>query len=83
MISSMNFFLGLNPHFSQAICCEAGTHCVYFVALEKHPQHTVSMPAGVFRRAPRIHNPFQLLATTLVRNAAKDDLPPKQILSHR
>ena len=39
--------------------------------LEKHPQHTDSMPAGVFRRAPRaprIHNPFRLLTMNLVRN---------------
>jgi hypothetical protein len=65
-----------SPHFSSAICCEAGKRCVYFVGvsqarlptLEKHPQHTDSMPAGVFPRAPRIHNPFRLLATNLVRN---------------
>jgi hypothetical protein len=58
-----------NPHISQATCYEAVKHCVYFVALEKHPQHTDSMPPGVFRRAPCIHNPFQLLATIFVNYA--------------
>ena len=32
----------VNPHISQAICCEAVKHCVYFVSLEKHPQHQTS-----------------------------------------
>jgi len=56
-------------HISQATCYEAVKHCVYFVSLEKHPQHTDSMLAGVFRRAPRIHNPFRLLATIFVKYA--------------
>jgi len=58
-----------NLHISQAIYYEAVKHCVYFVALEKHPQHTDSMPADVFQRAPRIHNPFRLLATIFVKYA--------------
>ena len=29
-----------NLHISQATCCKAGKHCVSFVPLEKHPQHT-------------------------------------------
>ena len=59
----------VNLHISQAIYCEAVKHCVYFVALEKHPQHTDSMPPGVFRRAPSIHNHFRLLATIFVKYA--------------
>ena len=29
------------------------------------------MPPGVFRRAPRIHNPFQLLTTIFVQYGVK------------
>jgi len=61
------FCFAINPYISQATCCEAGKHCVYCVALKKYPRHTDSMPAGVFPRAPCIHNPFQLLATIFVK----------------
>jgi hypothetical protein len=63
------FCYRINPHISQATCYEAGKHCVYFVPLEKHPQHTDSMPPGDFLRAPRIRNPLQLLATIFVKYA--------------
>ena len=59
----------LSLYFSQAICCKAVKHCAYFVSLEKLPQHTGSMLAGDFLHAPCIHNPFQLFATNVVRNA--------------
>ena len=66
-----------NLHISQAIYCEAVKHSptsseslfVRLPTLEKHPQHTDSMPPGVFRRAPCIHNPFRLLATIFVKYA--------------
>ena len=58
-----------SPDISQATCYEAGKHCLYRVALEKHPRHTDSMPAGVFRHAPSSHNTFQLLATIFVKYA--------------
>ena len=59
----------VNLHILQAFCCIAVKHCAYFVPLEKYPQHTISMLAGVFLRAPRIHNPFLLFATIFVKYA--------------
>ena len=53
----------------RATCWEVVKHGIYIVSLEKHLHHTESMSAGVLPYGSRIHNPFQLLSTILVKYA--------------